>query len=353
MTAKKTTAELGLERLLRPAWNFELDYDLQSGYNPILFTWPTPAVPLAPGVPDLSVLDDEARANPPPNGISPVLAKFVPVSCGSTMLFFIPIVPAQLAAPLTKDKPRFGDPGDAQWMYVWRIIFRWRSAADWVRDKRRRKPYQIGKTTLAAADTRATTVAVRNIPVAGQRYLIPVTGEAVIYGKPEENMFRVTPDVYPPPYGTILPDGAGVPATYTMIGHAPFYPGISLSPGAEYEMDYQQGVLDPNFPGITPGIDGAGFRPQQATHLTKWIKSAGNEYAVEVYKFNYTDPSATQTFTPRAWDFDVDPVSHLPQSTGEDYPFSVMFGIGGLTAVPVRTPSPYTGVRVVSGLAPL
>ena len=360
MTAKKTTAELGTEQLLRPAWNFEQDYDGAAGQIPILFTWPTPEAPLAPGVPDLSVLDDEARANPPPDGISPVLAKFVPVACGSTMLFFIPIVPASLSAPEVSgpvggNQPDVGegDPVGPQWMYVWRIVFRWRSVLDWVRDKTKRKPFQMGQTALGCPDSRTELVAVRNLPVAGRRYVMPVTGEAVIYGKPEENMFRSLPLTYPPPYGTILPDGAGVPASFTMVSNSPLYPGASLIPASEQEMDYQQGVLDPLFPGITPIPGGSGFRPTQATHLTKWIKSAGNEYAIEVYKFNYVDPASAQTFTPRAWDFDVDPVTHIPQSTGEDYPFSVMFGIGGLSAIPAKSPAPHTGVRVVSGLAPL
>ncbi|MFA4971430.1 MAG: hypothetical protein WC683_02370 [bacterium] len=348
MTARKSTAELGTERLLRPGWNFEIDYDGIGGNVPVVFTWPTPAVPLAVNTPDLSVLDDEARSDPPPDGISPVLTKFVPVACGSTMLFFIPIVPAENPAPADK------------WMYVWKILFRWRSAADWVRNRRKRKAYQIGKTTLACPDTRVDTVYGRisqvtgvQLLVAGNRYLMPVTSEAIIYGKPEQNMIPAVPPAYPPQLDTILPDSASVPASASMVGASPLYPGYSLmAAGDMHTMDHQQGVLDPNFPGITPApANPNGFRPTQATHLTKWIKSAGNEFVVEVFKFNYVDPAQPQTFTPRNWDFNI--AAGIPQPGSEDYPFSVMFGIGGQSSVPAHTITPYTGVRVVSGLAPL
>lgn len=350
-----SSARLGLERLLRPPWNFECDYDTIGGDVPILFTWPISKTRPVPGAADISVLDDEARLSPPPDGISPALAKFVPIPVGSTMLFYVPIVPCLLL----QQRPYF--------CYVWRIVSRYRSTADWIRDHGKRRPYTIGRTSFGASDTRLNFVPDRNIAVAGHRYVMPVTTEGVIYAKPEppgQNFgYHDSPldkGTYgaPPFYGTLMHDAAGVPSAPWMTTSSPCYPGIAAAGAAPPggwtpTMDYQQGVFDPSFPGVVnPSIPWSSYNPISATHLAKWIKATGNEFAVECYKFEYQESEEIPKWRPKAWSFAVNPGTHLPGPAAEDYPFSVMFGIGALSQAPPKDVPTTTGVRVIVGSAP-
>lgn len=331
-------AILGIERLLRPAWNFELDYDGEDGSNPILFTWPPAKTRPALGAADYSVLDELAQLSPVPTGVSPVLAKFVEVPAGSSMLIFYPVVTCKVSEL-------------ARFAYVWRIVWRTRSAADYTKPERR-KSYQIGKTSLGAADSRTLNVPdPRGITVGGTRYVLPGASEAVIYGHGEPKPFDM---ISSPSSGTFFHDAVSIPATFKMLTASPIIPGSNLYPVGVPDtyvrrMDYQQGVFDPDFPGLT-GVDtwDTAFNPVTVTHLPKWIKSHGTEFALEVYKFEYDDPNNYQSYTQRAWDFTV--VANLPTSAGEDYLFSCMFGIGALSAG--KSPPEDTGVRVMVGTAP-
>lgn len=335
-----TNAILGIEKLLRPAWNFELDYDGQSGAVPILFTWPPARTRPALGQADYSVLDEQARLADVPEGVSPVLAKFVPVPAGSTMLVQFPFVPSV-------------EPSE-NWAYVWRLVWRTRSAADFVVDKKRRKPYQIGKTTFGASDSRTSAVAdSRGISsVGGQRYVMPATGEAAVYGRGESDVATITSG---PIAATFLQDAVCIPTHLTMQTRSPLFPGQVNYVGPNYErnMDYQQGVFDPDFPNISNVENPDAFNTVTTGHLSKWIKSAGTEFAAECYKFEYEDPGNIQTYTPRNWEFGIGGTEpNLPDPAAEDYPFSVMFGIGSLLTAVNRLPPTDTGVRVMAGTAP-
>lgn len=336
------SAILGIEKLLRPAWNFELDYDGASGAVPIFFTWPPATTRPALGVADYSVIDEEARLTQVAAGISPTLAKFVSVPAGSSMLVQFPFVP--------KTAIQAG-----QWAYVWRIIWRTRSAANFVNNKRRRKPYQIGKTTFGAPDSRTAAVPdTRGISsIAGQRYVVPGSSESAIYGRGEPNPFQINSG---PVASSMFQDAVAIPVSPKVLTVSPLYPGQVnfVGPGYVRYMDYQQGVFDPEFPGISnPEVQETTFNPATVSHMSKWIKSQGTEFAVECYKFEYIDPNNAQTYTPRDWEFDVGGVEpNLPNPVSEDYAFSVMFGIGALVNTVNRLPPTDTGVRVMAGTAP-
>ena len=167
-----STAENTVEKVLRPPWNFEWDYNGKNGDSPVLFTWPAGPVPSMMGqkptvvMPDYSVLDQEARLAAPPMGISPMLAKFVPAQLGSTLLLLLPVVPA------------LASQAGASFVYIWRVIFRQRSAADYNRDVNRGLPYSVPKTSLGSVDTRTGVVPGRpNLQIGGPRYIIPASAE--------------------------------------------------------------------------------------------------------------------------------------------------------------------------------
>jgi hypothetical protein len=336
-----TTAVMGIEKLLRPAWNFELDYDGVSGATPLLFTWPPAANRPALGVADYSVLNDEARQTTPPVGVSPTLAKFVPIPFGSTMIVQFPFVPSVRPVPTE------------EWAYVWKIVWRTRSAADYV-GTRKRRAYQIGKTKFGAVDSRTSAVPdARGITsVGGDRYVIPGASEAAIYGRGEPNINDVTSG---PVTSGLLQDAVAIPTSLNMQTQSPLYPGqVNFAgPGFVREMDYQQGIFDPDFPNISNVEDPDAFNTVTTSHYSKWIKSQGTEFAVECYKFEYARPTDLQTYTPRDWNFDIGGEEpNLPASGSEDYPFSVMFGIGSLLSTVARQPPIDTGVRVMFGSSP-
>ncbi|MHC4617130.1 MAG: hypothetical protein ACYTEQ_05185 [Planctomycetota bacterium] len=337
-----STPNMGVELLLRPQWNFEYDYDGFPGRTPVFFTFPTTPTRPPLKTADLSVLDDEARVTPPSSGVSPVLAKFVPVPPGATMLFMFPIIVKGPSG--TANEPPF-------WSYIYRIIWRWRSAGDWIGKDKSRKQYLIGKTSTGTADTRTDQVINRSIQTGGSRLLVPCGTEAVVYGKTEPFMPAF---VASPFYSMLVQDAVAIPAAAnSVVPGSALYPGLKSvfpAPGYTYGMDYQQGVLDPAWYNFSPsGVGQFGTNPVTATHLFKWIKACGTEFAVECFKMKYTDPAAPQTYEEVPWDFDLSPEG-VPQSTGQDFEFSRVYGIANL-ADDAIVPSD-TGIRVTVGVAP-
>jgi hypothetical protein len=336
-------ADTQLEKVLRPPWRFEGDYHGQSGSVPILFTYPQAKTIPPVGQPDYeTALDPEARRASPPEGISPLLAKFVPVPIGSTMLVLFPLVPKRVTLDET-----------AQWVYVWRVIWRERSAADYTRRTHARAPFGIGKASLGAADSRVGMVPGRpSLLVSGSRTVIPASAEAVTYARPAPVFFSPshTTRLRAPFYGGLFTDSVAIPTDSGVTTRSPRYPGAT-STDAVQTMDYQQGVFDPNFPGITfPDNPADSFNCLTATFLPKFLKCLGNEFAVECYKYNLDDELTMGLHEPRDWSFIIDSEGNCVG--GEDWAFSVMFGIGAMGAPSPKNPPIDTGVRVISGVMP-
>jgi len=329
-------AEMSLEKVLRPAWNFEIDYHGKTGARPIFFTYPTVPPDRRPPwpAPDYaSVVDGEALSATPPTGLSPMLAKFASVPMGATMLFFIPFVPRP--SGVTMD-----------WVYVWRVVWRNRSAGDYVRRPDIGRGYQVPAIRFGAADSRSLLVPGRpTMTLAGNRYVLPAVSEAQLFQRPEPDFS----DTITPPYPCLLLcDGAEMTNDTRALPNSPFYPGAGSLATDTYAVDleYQQGVFDPNFPNISGETET--FKPVGATHFAKFIKALGGEFAVECFKFEYEVPGDIRTYRPRDWEF-LNVGGSLSQDA-EDFGFSAMFGVGA--TVVDKEPPQDTGVRAYFGTAP-
>jgi hypothetical protein len=331
-------ARPGIAKLLRAPWNFEMDYDGQDGAIPILFTSPYAATRPAPGVPDVvTALDPEAIRQPAITGISPLLARMLPVPMGSTMLFYFPIV----------QDSHVGVLNEPCWAYVWRVIFRLRTLADFQRRKRARVGWSVPLSRLGTADTRTTRIPNTQTAVGGQRFIRPASAEAVIY-----NRSAPTPAESSPYFGTLTSDAVKIPFTADFTTQTALYPGWSLDATpltVTKTMDYEQGERDPATVPLA-GI-GSGMRYLGPSHLPKFLKCVGNECAVECFKFEI-DRTTGAVLQPRAWAFGVDPVTHLPDPTAEDAAFSRLLGIGALGEEAPSAPPTDTGVRLITGAFP-
>jgi hypothetical protein len=279
------------------------------------------------------VVDTEALKAAPPDGICPVLAKFAPVPKGATMLALIPFVPKPVAVT-------------ENWFYLWRIVFRTRSAGDYLRRPDLGRAYGIGVARHGAADSRTLLVPGRGtLTLAGERFVLPSVSEGQVYQRAEPDMGSLTG----PMSSVLLTDGAKVPTHLSALASSPIYPGAGALNPAVYAtaLEYQQGVFDPDFPGVTGEVNT--FNPVTATHFPKWLKSLGTEFAIECYKFNYEVADDVQTYTARTWDF-LNLAGTAVSPTSEDYGFSVMFGVGAEVANKAAPED--TGVRVYTGTAP-
>jgi len=348
-------SDVGIERVLRPQWRFEELYTPDpaspsiSGSVPILFTYPPNPVIPAFGVPDMSVVDPEASKNPPPPGISPILAKFVPCSIGSTMLIMFPIVPRVVDEATIVQR----------YAYVWRVVFRLRNAGDYTR-RRARAPFAIGKANVGSTDTRTYTLPDRPTlaPFAGPRLVIPALTESQIFaGNPnqDEGLLNILPDQIDAPnqernpiFGYLYSDSVAIPADNLITSFTALYPAQPVNLATpRIPMDYQQGIFDPGI-GIFSDPT-SGFVPSGPTHLPKFVKCLGNEFAVECFKYNLLDTGDVNYHSPRAWDFVYDQQGQV--YGGQDMGFSFMFG---LAAVGFNQPPPIdTGVRCLQGAFPL
>lgn len=331
------SARPGIAKLLRAPWNFEMDYDGVSGDTPILFTGPANPTRPAPGVPDvITGLDPEALQNPPPAGVSPLLARMMPVPIGSTMLFLFPIV---------QDGNNGAQTGPA-WVYVWRAVFRFRTLGDFIRRKRHRVGWTIPLTRFGAQDTRGGHPPNRTTPVAGARVVRPACSEAIVY-----NRSAPVPSESSPYFGLLASDAVRIPYTTDFVTKVPLYPGASTDQtvGVIRTMDYEQGERDPL--SIPATISNPRLGP---SHLPKFLKCVGNEVAVECFKYE-VDRATGAIMGARAWDFGVSPMTHRPTPGTEDFDFSVLLGIGALstgdpeTPNVIPTPPSDTGVRIISG----
>lgn len=349
-------SDVGIERVFRPQWRFEELYcpdgttNPISGAVPILFTYP-PAVNIPPfGLPDMSILDPEAAKNPPPTGISPVLAKFVPCSIGSTIMCMFPIV------------PRFSrnEIFSQNWAYVWRVVFRLRNAGDYIRRKTHRAPFNVGKANYGANDTRTFVLPDRPTlaPFGGARLVIPGCAEGQIFaGNPnvQNNITSTLVDTVDsvnqeraPVFGYLYSDAVAIPADNQITSYTALYPAQPAAIASpRIPMDYQQGIFDPGLSAFNtpPG----GFIPNSPTYLPKFIKCLGNEMAIECFKYELLDSGDVNYHAPKAWNFAFNESQQC--NGGADYGFSVMFGLG---AQALNSPPPVdTGVRILQGAWPL
>ena len=337
-----------VEKVLRPPWNFEYDYDLKTGDWPILFTWPSNASPGtmgggSPTDPDYSVLDPEARLPNPPVGISPTLAKFVTATLGSTLLAFIPIVPV----PESQSGTSF--------VYLWRFVFRQRSLADSNRNRKQRPvPYSVSKSSYGTRDTRSKAVPARpNLTIGGPRYVIPASVESLIFGRDEQHALGSEGQGLSsslnrpmPAPSDLLPEAVSIGTYGGLTANTAIYPGTG---SGEYSvpigMDYQQGILDP------ANFTRSQFNATAPTCLPKFVRCLGDEYAIEVFKYVYAPQDNRMIITtPDKWNFlangEIDPST-------PDYNFSVMFGSALRSAQALaagQLPPTNVGVRVVGGL---
>ena len=321
------SAQTSTERVLRAPWNFEYDYSNIEGKFPILFTYPAARKIPPAGQPDLeTALDPEAKQAVPPSGVSPLLARFTPVPMGATACVYFPIIYAPTA----------------NFFYVWRVIFRTRSVADYVRRKQARIRYSIGISRLGASDTRAGTVPDRpSLSIAGPRSVRPSTSEAIIFNRSEP----VEPSVTDPIFAQIRSDAVAISTSESLSPLPAFYPGSQSGYwGAQTDtfLDYEQGEYDP------ATVYQGGSARAGITHLPKFVKCMGDEMAVECFKFNSTSTGVVGTA--RNWDFEIDEGNNVVG--GEDHNFSIRLGVGARGLEPAREPPVDTGVRVIFGTFP-
>jgi len=350
-------AHTTIEKLLRPAWNFEVDYasNLSNGMPavggdvPILFTYPHAPRPPLGKADTLTSLDPEASMVLPPIGISPLLARFVPCAIGQTQVFYFPVVPKWGLFD------RDGSPGE--FCYVWRVVWRMRSIADYVRRKQDRLPYTVAKEAVGAPDVRwpgefplpdrpntlVSQAGTANI--AGKRLVKPGVMESAIYARSVPDPTQETT----PFYGMLMPDAVAIPCTVGMLNKTARYPGTGLHfldyPDEIPTLDMQQGIFTAG--PITPETP-TGYPSTAPMYMSKAVRCNGNEYAVECFKYNYNQ-GMPDFNSPRDWDFEVDP--NYQCTGGEDYFFSLLFGIGNETRSPQAQPVGIDcGVRVVAGI---
>lgn len=334
-------AQMSVAKLLRPAWNFEEDYADITGVNPALVPGSTPIFfthpftkPIPPiGTPDYSgVIDPEALQGSPPAGISPVLAKFVPCALGSTMLLSYPIIDCLSSAAVG-------------FAYVWRVVFRLRTVADYQRRKKARVRYSIGLSRFGIGDTRNEVVVGRptlNVGIPGTRLVRPCSMESAIYNRTEP-----WPGEQPPYFSTIFGDAVAIPANFPSITQTAVYPGATNAgvhaPQYVQHMDYEQGERDPGL--VQP--DGS-YMYTSAGHVARFIKCQGDEFAVECFKYNI-DTLTGYTTSQRPWNFTFNGSGQV--NGGEDFKFSVLLGVGS-RFLAQGVPSFDTGVRVIEGTSP-
>ena len=326
------SARPGLVKLLRAPWNFEMDYDGKPGDRPILFTNPYTRNRPAPGIPDVwTALDPEAQMSTPPAGVSPLLARMMPVPMGSTAMMLFPMVQRTENRTLS----------DIRWAYMWRVIFRLRAVADYQRRKKARVPWSIPVSRMGTTDTRFGHPPNRTIAVGGQRTVRPAMIESIIYNRAEP-----VPQEEAPYAASLYSDAVKIPYDSIQITYTPYYPGYTLDhTGLAIDtLDYEQGERNP---ALFTGQNG--FRTG-AFHLPKFMKCTGNEMCVECFKVQI-DKSTGAILGFRDWDFKLD-ASNVPQTDSEDYDFSLLLGIGSLALANSPTPPVDTGVRVMTGYIP-
>lgn len=333
-----TNPRASVAKLLRAPWNFEQDYDEQSGAYPILFTSPFTPGPLPVHTVDVAgALDQEAALPVPPTGISPMLAKFVPCALGCEMMFSFPIVPKIYQSVAE----------NAIYGYVWRVIFRLRSIADYTRRKNFRVPFSLTTSRYGSPDTRTGSPPDRPaISIAGPRFVRPAAIESAIYSRSAPSGQEIGPF-----FGSLASDAVIIPAVNIPYMRTPIYPGSGTAPhftmgnpenlgapaGDPVMLDYEQGERDPAVHGPREAATTA------ALHLPKFLRCSGNEYVVECYKYSL-ETKEGHTLAPRDWNFTFDGSGNV--IGGEDYGFSLILGVGARGQG--QTPPVDTGVRAIT-----
>lgn len=367
-----SVAQLSTFEVLRPYRRFEADYDGKPGDLPISFTGPTNPTDPGFGNPDLFAFDSNGAQIP---GVSPRLAKGLPVPLGSTVLLYLPIIPpGPYWDVATGPDPSIDDP--PLYQYVWRIVFRLRNVADF---QRIGAPYHVRKQSYGANDTRTFAA---SVDVGPERLIIPGCSEVAVFnhtelaaaksnsnaplGVPpntERRSMMLMNSVLPESYSLctktpviITPDGSS--GTQGLIARWPLVPDreSGLAPGVNPTFcDWQQGVLDPNYTGTN--YNRAWYT--SPTFFPVWTKAVGDEMAVWLYKFEYDrlNPVYPNYPTPRAWSFsigvDLSTNDVFPTSGSEDYGLSYLFGMGQDNGTSPTVPTPFTemGVYVAYGKA--
>jgi hypothetical protein len=330
-------------KVLRPYRRFEFDYNrvfypgppapiaAQSapGSCPIVFTWPANPNDVNPilGERDIFSLDEQARNAT--LGYSPRLISMVDVPFGSSVCFWLPVVPSSV----------WGDPMDpegypAQFNYAWRPIWRMRNMGDY---RRKGKAWKIGQEAYGAADT--------NVTDGGNRVIIPASSESSLYVRTEPHV--LSGQEY---FGTqqahfeaiVIPSTcARGPATFG--GVIPQQPLLPQSVLANFDQrgQFQQGVIDPQ--AIVIGETNPAAPP---LFVPYWTKAQGDEVALLCYKI----AAVTRNDQPQLgfvnWDFGYDPATGFCNNNFYDRNFSIMFGVG---TVDYNGPYPQMGPYIVYG----
>jgi len=295
--------ELSVVKVLRPYKGFEYDYSrigppavTVSGSYPIAFSDsinPNPVTP--PGQTDPFAYDEQARQGVA--GYDPHLTAMVPVPVGASVLIWLPCVPFNPNSLTTPDS----------FMYVWRIMWRFRNMGDF---RRRGLPWSIGQEAYGASDSSSG--------VAEARVVIPAASESTIYVRREPSISEtsfVFQHVHAEGIATRV-----VNATNSPLLGLPVQPGGS-APLAVSTVTLQQGIIDP-------------LPPLHVAHMIQppfipiWTKAAGNELGIWCYKYLAQDAANAANLVPTNWDFQYDTATGLSALGADDAIFSRLFGAG-------------------------
>jgi len=322
---------MSVARPLRPYQGFEYYYGLKGAQSPIPGDQPIRLQPVNPvqinrlPSPPVDPYAFDGAARQLRTGYSPRLGAMLPMSAiGSMALVYLPQIPYVSEAIQ----------GTTPFVYSFVPVWRMRTVTDWNAD---RKQGNMPLQRFGADDT--------TVGAAGSRYILPACRGAAIYMRPEP---------------IVHPGAVDLPANLT---HQIAYPeGIGMATGAYSSswrppiaptalggvgMFTQQGVVD----AAVGSGDGAQpfFRPY-------WVKICGNELSFDVYKLEVpTDPTAIITY--RDWDFQYDAATGYcdgtPGATGEDLPFSMVFGTGAATGIAPTLSGDHlwSGAYVFTGVA--
>jgi len=266
--ATMVDAQLTNVRVLKPAENFERNYQGKPANTPIAF----------PGVRD-------TRAEEGAPGFSPDLMKGIAVPQGARVLLWFPICWAPLGT--------YPNPLNPFQFYSYRLIWRFQGLGSFRNPgtKQRRAPYHFPRQSPGAPAT-ILGIPVPRVTIAASWHVVayqqtePASGAGNLVGRQE----MITPrfdslNEFVPP---LLPDGT---------------PGV-----------IQQGVLDPGTVGI--GANEPIFMPF-------WTDAEGDELIILANRFDWQDPGAAP------WDFTN--AGNVPMNPQGDLAFSNIYGNGNST----------------------
>jgi len=310
-----TNALMGMARVLKPFWRFEYWYDRvgdtpSNGSTPIHLGPVNPTIPANGDPPEVDrfALDEAVRNQE--QGYAPNLAAMLPVpQIGSDILLYIPEVPGILK---TSEEP-------PDHCYIFVPVWRMRTIRDWNTYK---KQGHIHKESFGARDSNLNE----------DRYILPAATGCCLASNPLLDM-PPSGDNDPLVLNNVITDGIVTRAIWRK--ESPKGPSAAIN-----ELALQQGILDMS------SSDVAG----NPTYRAHWLKVAGDEFAMWVYKAKYPIVGDT-TVQFVDWDFQYDPATGFCADDAADIYFSSIFGVGSDPDVSTNTIGyyPFTGLYVMAG----